>query len=212
MSAGFVQLLNRDQPLYQAVLLGSACAIVGLALIFGHTATHEAISQAEKADQLSSLNQVLPADLYDNNPLVESQLVDHPSLMQEATLMLARKEGEVTAVAIQGRVAGWGGPIDFIAATDRIGNVLGVRVISHKETPGLADKIEIAKSDWITSFNGKHLTDTRWAVKKDNGDFDQFTGATITPRALVKGVYAALEIQREWQQHPDSPEIENGGN
>lgn len=196
------QLLKNDQPLYQAVLLGSACAIVGLALVVGHMLTRDAIAKEEEADRLFSLNQVLPQSLYDNRPLEESYSALHSAFMQPATLMIARKENEVTGMAIQARIAGWGGPIDFIVGTNPYGEVLGVRVISHKETPGLADKIEIAKSDWITRFDGRHMTDTNWAVKKDQGDFDQFTGATITPRAIVKGVYAALELQKNWR--PDS--------
>ncbi len=85
----------------------------------------------------------------------------------------------------------------MIMGVDRIGTLLGVRVISHAETPGLGDKIEASKSDWILKFNGRSLNDpppTGWAVKKDGGIFDQFTGATITPRALVGAVKNGLEF------------------
>ena len=194
-------LLDRNQPLYQALLLGGACAVVALALVAGYEATHTAIADAEEQDRLNSLNEVLPSSLYDNNPLIAPQPAVHSDLMQAATLMQATAAGKLSAIAIQGRVAGWGGPIDFILATDPAGNILGVRVISHKETPGLADKIEIAKSNWITAFNGHSLNDRHWAVIKDGGDFDQFTGATITPRAMVRGIHAALELQQQWQQN-----------
>jgi len=76
------------------------------------------------------------------------------------------------------------------------GRLAGVRVLGHKETPGLGDKIELAKSDWIRSFDGKSLSSpaaSGWAVKKDRGEFDQFAGATITPRAVVKAVHGALQ-------------------
>lgn len=193
-------LLDRNQPFYQALLLGGACAVVGFALIAGYQATHQAIANAEEQDRLTSLNEVLPAASYDNNPLAGSQEFTHPDLMQPAKLMTATQNGHISGTAIQARVAGWGGPIDFIMATDPSGKILGVRVITHKETPGLADKIEIAKSHWITGFNGHSLSDSHWAVKKDGGDFDQFTGATITPRAMVKGIKAGLEVQQQWQQ------------
>jgi electron transport complex protein RnfG len=78
---------------------------------------------------------------------------------------------------------------------DRDGKMLGVRVIKHSETPGLGDKIEPAKSDWIHGFEGKFLGSPpaeKFAVKKDGGVFDQFAGATITPRAVVKSVKGGL--------------------
>jgi electron transport complex protein RnfG len=80
---------------------------------------------------------------------------------------------------------------------DRQGTLLGVRVISHSETPGLGDKIETAKSDWILGFSGRSLNDPppeQWEVKKDGGVFDQFTGATITPRSLIRAVKGGLEF------------------
>ena len=86
---------------------------------------------------------------------------------------------------------------------DKDGAVLGVRVVAHAETPGLGDKIEVGKSNWILSFNARSLENTlpeRWRVKKDGGDFDQFAGATITPRAVVRGVEAGLKFFR---QHRD---------
>ena len=77
------------------------------------------------------------------------------------------------------------------------GEILGTRVLAHAETPGLGDKIEATRDDWILAFNGRSLDDPapeRWAVNKDGGSFDQFTGATITPRAVVKAVKEGLEF------------------
>ena len=91
---------------------------------------------------------------------------------------------------------GYSGTIGLLIGIMADGTLSGVRVIQHKETPGLGDQIELAKSRWITSFNGKsltHPTETGWAVKKDQGDFDQFAGATITPRAVVTAVHKALQ-------------------
>lgn len=97
----------------------------------------------------------------------------------------------ITAVAPEG----YNGNIYLLVAIKIDGTLSGVRVVSHKETPGLGDGIETSRSNWILSFNGKsldNLTNKQWAVKRDGGDFDQFTGATITPRAVVKAVNNAL--------------------
>ncbi len=92
---------------------------------------------------------------------------------------------------------GYAGPVVSMMGVDRDGTLLGVRVIKHTETPGLGDKIEPAKSNWIYEFEGKSLSDPpagKFAVKKDGGVFDQFAGATITPRAVVKSVKGGLEF------------------
>ena len=89
----------------------------------------------------------------------------------------------------------------LLIAVDARGRVLGVRVLSHSETPGLGDGIEAARSDWILGFDGRSLDNTPpadWAVRKDGGAFDQFTGATVTPRAVVWAVHDGL---RRFQAH-----------
>ena len=94
---------------------------------------------------------------------------------------------------------GYSGNIDIITGVYRNGEVAGVRVVSHQETPGLGDKIELKKSDWVLAFNGKSLgapSYERWTVKKDKGVFDQLTGATITPRAVTKAVRNTLDYYR----------------
>ena len=191
----------RDQPLYQALLLGAACAVVSLLLIGGHQSTHQSISDHQTADKLAMLAQVLPASRYNNDPLAETATLSSDVLAAPATLMLARQDGHFSAAALQLAIAGWGGVIHMILAVKPDGELLGVRIISHTETPGLADKIERGKSDWITTFDGKSLLNTSgnaWRVKKDGGEFDQFTGATITPRAVVKGVHQGLILYQQW--------------
>jgi len=92
---------------------------------------------------------------------------------------------------------GYGGAIRVLLGVDKDGRILGARVLAHTETPGLGDKIEVDRDDWILDFDGKSLGEPppeRWAVKKDGGDFDQFSGATITPRAVVKSVKQGLEL------------------
>jgi Na+-translocating ferredoxin:NAD+ oxidoreductase subunit G len=108
----------------------------------------------------------------------------------------ARRNGETIAIVIAPVAPdGYSGSIRLLVGIDREGRVLGVRVTAHKETPGLGDAIDKRKSPWILGFDGKSLQDppaARWAVRKDGGDFDEFTGATITPRAVVGAVAGAL--------------------
>ncbi|WP_226685735.1 electron transport complex subunit RsxG [Stutzerimonas stutzeri] len=187
----------RDRVAYQALSLGLVCALVAVVLLLGNQLTRQRIVDAELQDRLAVLRQVLPQALYDNDPLADAYRIEDAEL---GTLEVypARRAGQLTATAFQVSTVGYGGPIVQLIALDNEGRILGVRVLSHKETPGLADKIEIARSDWIKGFDGLSLANTapdRWAVKKDGGQFDQFAGATITPRAIVKGVVRTLEFQ-----------------
>lgn len=119
------------------------------------------------------------------------------------TVYRARLDGRPQALAIETMTPnGYSGAIRLIVGVDADGVISGVRVLEHRETPGLGDKIERRISDWILSFDGKTLTGNNrksWAVRKDGGDFDQFTGATITPRAVVESVRKALVFVTEHQ-------------
>ncbi|MBP6763361.1 MAG: RnfABCDGE type electron transport complex subunit G, partial [Rubrivivax sp.] len=109
----------------------------------------------------------------------------------------ARRGGRVTGVAFETHGRGYSGDIRVLLGVAADGRLLGVRVLQHAETPGLGDKIEAARSDWITRFKGLSLGDppeAKWAVKKDGGQFDQFAGATITPRAVVACVRDGLRL------------------
>jgi electron transport complex protein RnfG len=156
--------------------------------------TKETIEHQAALQQKNLFDQVLPADLYDNDLQNECYIVTDDSLGngQSHRLYLGKKQGQVNVVAIESVAPdGYSGAIKLLIGADMNGNVYGVRVTEHHETPGLGDKIDIRISDWITHFSGKTVTnaqDSRWAVKKDGGEFDQFTGATITPRAVVKAV------------------------
>ncbi|TNE77870.1 MAG: electron transport complex subunit RsxG [Gammaproteobacteria bacterium] len=204
----------RDKLGYQAGLLGGVCALVSLLLLGGNLMTTETIDLHLDNDKKVLLEQVLPASLYDNDPLQESEsFAESVFFSQPVTLYTARRQQFFSAVAIQAATPGWGGQIDFIVGINAAGAITGVRVINHRETPGLADKIELDKSDWITGFNGHSLANTPepgWAVKKDGGQFDQFTGATITPRAVVKGVYQSMQFYEDWlkRDHSRSPQEE----
>lgn len=187
----------RQRLAYHAGVLGGICCLVSVLLIIGNLETSDRIQTHIEAEKRATLAEVLPPSLYDNEPLTEStQLSQTGAFSSVPVLYNATLEGKFSGAALQTSVWGWGSDIRFIIAINAAGEITGVRVIDHKETPGLADKIELSKDDWILGFNGKSLTNTpasAWAVKKDGGSIDQFTGATITPRAVVKGVYQALQ-------------------
>jgi electron transport complex protein RnfG len=189
---------------YQTCLLAAAGLVASLLLGVGDLATRGPIASRQEEDMLATLEQVLPPDLHDNDLLRDAKSVSDRGEkgLGEIQVYRARKDGEVSAVAFKLRaVGGYSGPIDLVMGIKRDGVILGVRVVAHAETPGLGDKIEKAKSDWILSFAGRSLDNTvaeRWRVKKDGGDFDQFAGATITPRAVVAGVNAGLHF---FQRH-----------
>lgn len=179
---------------YQGLLLGGAALLTSAALAFASRATEADIRAAEAADLKQSLTQVLPGE-YDNDLLKDT--VTLPGKEGEVLAYRARRAGKVEAVVYRVTGHGYAGNIVCVMGVSREGKILGVRVISHKETPGLGDKIEPAKADWIHSFEGKHLGDPpadKWAVKKDGGVFDQFAGATITPRGVVNAVKGGLEF------------------
>lgn len=154
-----------------------------------------------------SLAQVLPAALYDNDLLADHISVNAAPLGRDTQrIYRGRINGTVTSAVIESTAPdGYGGNIALIVGIDANGTVQGVRVVPpHNETPGLGDAIETRKSDWILSFNGLSLgnpSDDGWAVKKDGGQFDSFTGATITPRAIVNAVHRALQY---WQTNRDA--------
>ena len=184
----------RDKLGYQGALLAVAALITSAALALASRATGPAIAAAEAHDLQQSLSQVLPGR-YDNDLLKDSVLLPGPD--GEVTVYRARRAGKVEAVVFQVVGKGYAGRIVCMMGVDKDGHVLGVRVIKHAETPGLGDKIDPAKADWIHAFEGKFLGDPpaeKFAVKKDGGVFDQFAGATITPRAVVRAVKGGLEL------------------
>ena len=159
-----------------------------------NTVTKPTIAHQTALQQKVLLDQVVPPDIYNNAIQQECYIVSNPALGNDAPhhLYVARKDGEPVAVAIETTAPdGYSGAIQMVVGANFTGTVYGTRVVEHHETPGLGDKIELRISDWLNSFNGRQLKgadDTRFAVKKDGGDFDQFTGATITPRAVVNAV------------------------
>ncbi len=185
----------RERISYQGISLGMVAMLCSAALFMGNDLTRDAIAKAEADDLAASLAQVLPAG-NDNDLLNDTVKVgaDGTALV---TVYRARKAGVITGVVFQMAQRGYAADIVVLMGVDMEGRLLGARVIKHAETPGLGDKIEIAKAKWILDFNGKSLSDPppeKWGVKKDGGVFDQFAGATITPRAVVKAVKSGLEF------------------
>ncbi|HAS6383799.1 TPA: electron transport complex subunit RsxG [Vibrio vulnificus] len=176
-----------------------ACATTGLVAMTQYLTKDQITLQEQK--QLSSvLNQVIPESAHDNLLFESCTLVSDSALGSDKAMpaYIATRNGQATAIAIESVAPdGYNGAIKIITGIDTSGTVLGTRVLSHQETPGLGDKIDLRVTNWITSFTGKQLNDgnyNSWKVRKDGGEFDQFTGATITPRAVVKAVRNTVEF------------------
>lgn len=176
-------------------------ALLATALLAGtYALTRGRIADAQHGVQMDALGIVIPADRYDNDLVEDTVTVAaEPWLGQPlATVHRARLGGRDAALVLSVVAPdGYSGDISLWVAVDRAGRVLGVRVNRHRETPGLGDDIEAARSDWIRRFTGKSLGQpdaARWAVRKDGGDFDQFAGATVTPRAVVAAVKRCLQF------------------
>ena len=185
----------REKIAYQPILLGVFALLASGALAWASSATGDAIAAAEAKDLRDSLSEVLPAGLADNDFLKDT--VDLKNGEKTVTIYRARKEGVVKAALFKVAERGYAGDIQVLMAVDSDGRTLGVRVLKHSETPGLGDKIEVKKDPWVKSFDGKSLGDPapeKWAVRKDGGIFDQFAGATITPRAVVKAVKGGMNF------------------
>ncbi len=188
------------------ILVGVAIFAFGLIAVM-HEATRDAIAAADRARLLAKFNEVLSGERYDNELLTDRVEVRDSELLGTTAAVpvyRARRKGTTVAVVIAPVAPnGYSGPIRLLVGIRRDGHILGVRVSAHNETPGLGDGIDAHKSDWILGFNGKSRQDPpeqRWAVRKDGGDFDQFTGATITPRAVVGAVADALAY---FERHRD---------
>jgi len=185
-----------QRTLIHGVILGIFCLGFGLFLALTEWATHDAIAARALEDRQNSLGQVIPASLHDNNPVLDT-LSMQDAEGHELTVYRALKAGKVTGVAYEIDGSGYAGEIKLMLGVDPDGKVLDVRVLAHKETPGLGDKIEVKKGDWILQFAGLSLgnpPEGKWKVKKDGGQFDQFSGATITPRGVVAAIHEGLEF------------------
>ena len=184
----------------RAAAVLAAAAVVAVALVsLVHDRAQPSIEASQRARRLAELTAVLGNMAYDNDPLADTVLLHDPELLgSEQPLVAHRVRRAGTTVAVLLNVVapdGYAGPIRLLVAVDAADRVLGVRVLEHRETPGLGDAIESRRSDWLRGFDGRSLADPpadRWEVRRDGGDFDQFTGATVTPRAVIRAVRRAL--------------------
>ena len=186
-----------------SLMLGAFAVFTAGVLAVTFSATKDKIAVEERKAAQKALLQIVPADRHNNDMLADIWTLDADGaaalgLQSESHINLAKQGDNIIAVIIPSTAPdGYSGDIKMIIGINTKDNsIAGVRVLTHKETPGLGDKIDLNKDDWILSFNKKSLSnpsEDKWKVKKDGGEFDQFTGATITPRAVVKRVKETLE-------------------
>ena len=200
--------MRRSLPVIVSGLLLGLFGVLGAGLVgLSHQGTAERIARNEREALLEQLERLVPAGQIDNDMLGDAIEVSAPGALGAATTRVYRgRRGSQPVAAVLSPVVtqGYSGPIQLIVAVRADGRLSGVRVLGHRETPGLGDKIEIERSDWILGFNGKSLLDppaSGWRVRRDGGAFDQFTGATVTPRAVVRGVRASLEYFADHRSH-----------
>lgn len=190
--------MKYPQIIRSALFLG-AFAVAGTSgVVLVHHQTKERIAANERAELLRSLHEIIPDFAYDNDIVKDSLQVSDEVLdgKEPSTIYIARKRNlPVGAVLTVVAPAGYNGPIKLLIGIYYNGSLAGARVVSHRETPGLGDKIEIRRDPWITIFDGRSIGDppiAKWKVRRDAGVFDQFTGATITPRAVVNAIRQSL--------------------
>ena len=190
------QSITRNGLLLGLFALGTTLLISGTYLL-----TKDRIALEQRKAEERALLEIVPANRHNNSMLDDTVLVNASSeglgLRGEKKIYLASQNGVAVAAIIPVTASdGYSGDIKLIVGVNVDGTIAGVRALSHRETPGLGDKVDLKKSDWVLGFNGTSLVNpelSRWAVKKDKGHFDQFTGATITPRAVVAATLRALQ-------------------
>lgn len=197
-----------------SLLLGVFALITAGTLAFTNLATKERIAASEREAQQRALFEIIPRASHNNDllsdtvPIPQSGL-EPLGLKTNQPIYIARQDNVITALIIPAVAHdGYSGDIEMIVGVNRDGTIAGVRILRHKETPGLGDKIDLKKNQWILNFNGKSLQAPvveEWKVKKDGGDFDQFAGATITPRAVVGQIKRVLEFVAANPQLFDAP-------
>lgn len=184
-----------------SALLAAFAVLTAILVASTFLGTKDRISQAQRAAEEKALLEIVPRATHDNSMLddrVAAPLNDPLlGLTEPRSIYIARKNGIATAAVIPAVAPdGYSGGIEMIVGVKRDGSVAGVRILQHRETPGLGDAIDHRKSDWVDGFQGRALKNPGiedWTVRKDGGVFDQFTGATITPRAVVKATARALQ-------------------
>ena len=189
--------ITRNSVLLAVFAVCTTLLIAGTFLL-----TRDDIALQKRMAEEKALLQIVPRERHDNSMLDDTIPVGPEAsglgLREPKRIYIARRGDEAVAVIIPSVAPdGYTGDIELIVGVNADGSVAGVRALSHRETPGLGDKVDLKKSDWVLDFNGRSLGNpdlSGWAVKKDRGVFDQFTGATITPRAVVAATLRALQF------------------
>ncbi len=205
-------------PVLISGLVLGAFAVVGVALVaVTHASTAERIAANDRMTMLRKLQAIVPAEQIGNDPIADRIDVQDQKMLGAPNTQVyrVRKDGEAVALVLNPVVPdGYAGPIKLLVSVMKDGSLGGVRVISHHETPGLGDKIEETRTDWVLGFAGKSLdnpSEGQWKVKRDGGVYDQFTGATITPRSIVKAVANTLRyVKAQGEQLYTQPAVPAG--
>lgn len=187
------------EVLRSARVLAGFAAVCTLLIVGTYRLTAKPIADIERQTRLQRLQEVLPPQYHDNDLLADSEMVEHPLLSPRGAVRIyhATRNGRDSGTVVESLAPdGYSGDIRLLIGIAPDGTLTGVRVLQHQETPGLGDRIELAKSDWVLGFDGRSLrnpTAENWAISPDGGVFDAFSGASITPRAVVGAVYRALD-------------------
>lgn len=201
--------MNIVRNMIISAILLALFAITGTFFVsYTYENTIDRINENKRLALLKTFHVLISPTDHDNDIFTDIKQVTNKKLLgskKPVNIYRARKNDEPIAVIINSVAPdGYNGNIELLVAIHYNGVLAGVRVVHHKETPGLGDAVEESRSDWITKFEQRSLTNPDkkgWGVKRDGGEFDQFTGATITPRAIVKAVYNTLSYYKE---HRDS--------
>jgi electron transport complex protein RnfG len=184
-----------------AAVIVLTAAVLAAVLTWAATATADRIRHNEQAWLQQRLDALIAPSAHDNDLLTDRITVTSPEMLgieSPVPIFRARLRGQpVAAVIYTTAPDGYQGPIEMLVAIALDGKLIGVQIVRHRETQGLGDQFENRRVDWLRNFTGRSLNDPpqqRWSVRKDGGDFDEFTGATITPRAIVRATRRALEF------------------
>jgi electron transport complex protein RnfG len=203
---------------FNSVVLAIFALVTAVILAATNDLTRDRIAESERKAAQRALLEIIPLDRHNNDLLMDVQPVPQQywqmlGLKKGGDIHIARDNGQPVAAIIPTVTKdGYSGDISMIIGINFDGTIAGVRVVEHRETPGLGDKVDLKKSEWILKFNGKSLVNPNsdgWNVKKEGGEFDQFTGATITPRAVVHQILKTLQYFNEDQQRLLDASTEN---
>ena len=191
---------------FNAIVLAVFALVTAIILASTDTLTRDRIADSERKAAQRKLLEIIPIERHDNDLLMDVQPIPERfwaklGLKKGGDIHIARSNGQPVAAIIPALTPdGYSGNIAMIIGINFDGTIAGVRVTEHRETPGLGDKVDLKKSDWILDFDGKSLVNPEksgWDVKKNGGAYDQFTGATITPRAVIHQIAKTLEYFTE---------------